>query len=360
MLSALKRRGWVLFLTVLVAIDFALLVASLRGATYTAESTAVVSGNSKEALNVVTPDQATGLATTYAALIPKDAAFLRSMATKLGTSVSEVQARLSVFNSPGTALLIIDYKGTSADNAIVGATTALDGIAGAHPVTPNIIPLSLGAVQAPTSATASRDVTVLVTMGGMLGIALGLLLIVTWERIDPRIDQPEDLSQEIGSPTSLVSEISESGAHALITRWTALGEPGPSRIGLVPVTADVQAELPRVVQRFGPFGGNRNGNGAEPPWADRTRNGTTDRQGLMKAAGTSTPMVIACEVPSADLTALKSIMDCDLVVLVARKGTPRAALREQLESLTVFGVTPKWAIFLSSRHPVAAAVPEAR
>jgi hypothetical protein len=31
---------------------------------------------------------------------------------------------------------------------------------------------------------------------------------------------------------------------------------------------------------------------------------------------------------------------------VARKGTPRAALRESLDSLTEFGVSPKWAIFL--------------
>ena len=60
------------------------------------------------------------------------------------------------------------------------------------------------------------------------------------------------------------------------------------------------------------------------------------------------PAVIACQVPSADLTALQSIMDCDLVVLVARSGTPRAALRELLDSLTEFGVSPKWAIFLGT------------
>jgi len=35
--------------------------------------------------------------------------------------------------------------------------------------------------------------------------------------------------------------------------------------------------------------------------------------------------------------------------LVARSGTPRAALRELLDSLTEFGVSPKWAIFLGPR-----------
>jgi hypothetical protein len=42
-------------------------------------------------------------------------------------------------------------------------------------------------------------------------------------------------------------------------------------------------------------------------------------------------------------------MDCDLVVLVARRGTPRVTLRELLDSLTEFGVSPKWAIFLGTR-----------
>jgi hypothetical protein len=42
-------------------------------------------------------------------------------------------------------------------------------------------------------------------------------------------------------------------------------------------------------------------------------------------------------------------MDCDLVVLVARRGTPRAALRESLDSLTEFGVSPQWAIFLGTK-----------
>ena len=355
MLRALWRRGWVLLVTVVVAGASASVVAHIRGTTYTAESTAVVATNSKAALNAVTPDQAVELATTYAVLIPSDAAFLQSMATTLGTSVSEVQRRLSVSNSPGTALLVIDYEGTTADNAIAGATAALDGIAGAHPVTPNITPLSLGVVQAPTTASASRGVT-LIVVGHIVGIALGLLLIVAWERVDPRIDRPEDLSQEIGSPTSPVSEISEAGANALIARWKALAEPGPSTIALVPVTADVQADLSRLALKFSQVSGN----GAEPPCWDRTHPRIDGREGLTQPNGNSTPMVIACEVPSADLTALQSIMDCDLVVLVARRGTPRATLRELLESLTEFGVSPKWAIFLDSRPTEAAAVPEGR
>jgi hypothetical protein len=40
-------------------------------------------------------------ATRVAYRIPKDTAILRRVATTLGTSASEVQERLSVFNTPG-------------------------------------------------------------------------------------------------------------------------------------------------------------------------------------------------------------------------------------------------------------------
>ena len=50
MLRALQRRGWVLLVTVVVAALCAYLVASKRGATYTAESTAVVAASQRHPL----------------------------------------------------------------------------------------------------------------------------------------------------------------------------------------------------------------------------------------------------------------------------------------------------------------------
>jgi capsular polysaccharide biosynthesis protein len=350
MLRVLRRRGWVLLAAIIVATLCAYVVASKRGETYTAESTAVVAATATPN-TVLTPDQSLTLAETYAVLIPKDTVILRAVATRLGTSVSDVQHRLSVFNTTGTALLQIDYRGTSGANSIAGATAALSAITGSYPVSPNIIPGSVGAVQAPTAASASKSVAVLVALGAILGIALGSLLMVVWERVDPRIDRLEDLSQEIGSPTSPVSAISQSGVNALVARWKALADVGPSRIALVPVTADVRQELPKVALRLSQVQVNGNqfqGNGV-PPWVGPTREDITGSEGLAQPIGNFNPAMVVCEVPSADLTALQSIMDCDLVVLVARRGTPRAALRESLDSLTEFGVAPRWAIFLGRR-----------
>jgi capsular polysaccharide biosynthesis protein len=348
MLRVLRRRGWVLLVAILVTTGCAYVVASKHGETYTAESTAVVAASPH---SLLTPDQANLLASTYAVLIPKDDAILRAVATRLGTSESDVQHRLSVFNTTGTALLVMDYRGTSTANSLAGAAGALKAIAGDYPVSPNIIPGSVGAVQVPAKASASKGVAVLVTLGVILGIALGLLLMVVWERVDPRIDRPEDLSQEAGSPTSPVSAISPSGVNALIARWKALTDREPARIALVPVTADVQTDLPKVASWLSQVqlnGSQAQQNGAVAPWWTRTGQHAAESEDLTQPVATGAPAVIACQVPSADLTALQSIMDCDLVVLVARRGTPRAALRESLDSLTEFGISPKWAIFLGT------------
>ena len=344
MLSVLRRRGWVLLASIVITTLCAFIVASKHGETYSAESTAVVGASP----NSLLPQQANTLAETYAVLIPKDTAILHSVATRLGTSPSEVQSRISAFNTTGTALLLIDYRGTSAANSVAGATAALAAISGPNPVSPNIIPGSVGAVQAPTKASASKGVAVFVALGAIIGLALGSLLMVVWERVDPRIDRPEDLSQEVGSPTSPVNAISESGANALLTRWKTLAEHWPSKIALVPVTPDVQADLAKVASRFNHVPGN----GAVAPWRIPTFvDVADDEDDAMRPHRVRIPTVIACEVPSADLTALQPIMECGLVVLVARRGTPRAALRDSLDSLTEFGVSPKWAIFLGPSAP---------
>jgi capsular polysaccharide biosynthesis protein len=359
MLRALRRRGWVLLLAVVIATGCAYIVASTSGETYTAESTAVVAASPN---SLLTPDQANTLASTYAVLIPKDTAVLRSVASRLGTSLADVKGRISVFNTTATALIAIDYRGTNAANSVAGATAALSAITGKHPASPNIIPGSVGAVQAPTTASASRNVATLVTLGAIIGVALGLLLMIMWERVDPRIDRPEDLSQEIGSPTSAITAISESGVYALISRWTALTEHGPSRIALVPVTADVQADLPKVARRFGQVqrsGSRVDGNHPVSALLTQTRDHVADGADLTQSLNGS-PTVIICDVPSGDLTTLQSIMDCDLVVLVARQGTPRSVLRTLLDSLAEFGVSPKWAIFLGETTAELQGAPEAR
>ena len=339
MLTAWRRRGWVLLVTVLLSSGAAFAVALVRGTTYTAESTAVVLDRSRQAVRVVTPDQANALAPTYASLLPQDSAFLRHLAVRLGTRPGTVRARISVTSTPGTALLVITYRHPTSGGAVAGARAALDAVVGPAPVTRNVLPRSVSAVREPTTATASTGPATLVGLGAIAGLALGLLLVLVWERVDPRIDRPEDLSDEVGSPTSPAEDLSEAGVRALLTRWQALADPGPRSVALVPATPEAQAGLAEVAGRL-------TWNGTHGTWPEdgRHRSGTNG----VRPTESARLEVVLCPLPSSGLTALRPIMECDLVVLVARQGTSRLALRDLISDLSEFGVSPRWAIFLGS------------
>ena len=251
-----------------------------------------------------------------------------------------------MFNTTGTALLVIDYRGTSAANSIAGATAALKAIAGAYPVSPNIIPGSVGAVQAPTTASCleRRDRP-------------------RGDRRDPRHRTRATADGRVGAGRSedRPTRGPESGGRvADLARQRDLRVRGECTD--CPVEG---ARRARAVKDRARPGDPRCANGS-PEGCAQVQPGPGERRGgalvgpdgrvtspraktSRSRSGSALPAVIACEVPSADLTALQSIMDCDLVVLVARRGTPRAALRELLDSLTEFGVSPKWAIFLGAR-----------
>src|SRR5207302_7330078 len=117
-------RGWVVLLATVITAVVAYVAASLRTPSYSAKGVAVVAAN-----RGLTPDQAIGLAVTDAALIPQDAAIVGSVARALHTTRDDARSRLSTANDPATAILRIDYRGTSASNAQAGATAVLRSIA---------------------------------------------------------------------------------------------------------------------------------------------------------------------------------------------------------------------------------------
>jgi hypothetical protein len=327
-LSVLRRRGWLLIAATVAVAGCAYLIASARGITHSAEGVAVVAANTR-----LTPDQANRLAVTYAVLIPKDEATAERVAGALGTTTTQVQRRLTVFNPPNTAVLQIDYDGTSARNARAGVAAVLLAISGASPASPNIAPRSVGVVRYPQRASSSSGVKTLVPIGLILGLALGALLLAAWERADPRIDDVDDLAGEAGCPASTLEAISDSGATALIARWAALGPRASARVALVPVTRGVERRLQEVARRLAR--GQPTGAGAEhrtrQPWAGDVS-------------------LILGSVPEGGFAGEMLAMNCDLTVLVVNKGTRRIVLRTALDVLSKFGIAPAWAIFITRRE----------
>jgi hypothetical protein len=245
---------------------------------------------------------------------------------------------MSASNDLNTALVRIDYRAASPERARAGAATVLNAIAGPHPVSGNIAPKSLSVVSEPNKVTSSRSVKALAAVGVILGLALGALLIFTWERMDPRIDDVNQLSSELGCPASSFEAISDPSTAALLERWKALARQPLARrpqlrVALVPVTARVERKL-RVV-------------------AEKLSRGLADRTDAVSRGGPACQLLESGVLGdgSADVGVA---MSSDVTIMVVERGTPRAAVHDAASVLHTFGIAPAWAILIGSgAHAVA-------
>jgi capsular polysaccharide biosynthesis protein len=313
----LRRRGWLLAVTTALVAVCAYLVGSMRPAVYSAEAVGVVSANAR-----LTPDQANQLAITYARLIPNDEAIAATAARSLRTAPSDVLRRLSVFNDLNTALLRIDYRAATPEGARAGAEAVLQAVTGGRPVSPNIAPNTIGVVAQPRRAASSRSVPALVAVGLILGLALGAVLIVAWERMDPRIDDLSQLSSELACPASSFQALSDPSTAALLERWKALSRQPLARrpqlrVALLPVTSRAEQHLHRVTEKLS--------------------------RGLADGAAC---MLLQSGVLTEGSADLGVVMSSDITVLVVERGAPRAAVRKTANMLHTFGIAPGWAILI--------------
>jgi capsular polysaccharide biosynthesis protein len=326
-LNMLRRRGWLLVVTTTIVAICAYLVGSARPATYSAEAVGVVPANVQ-----LTPDQANRLAVTYVGLIPNDQTIATAAARALRTTPADVMHRTSAFNDLNTALVRIDYRAASPDGARAGAATVLNAIAGPHPVSRNIAPKAISVVAEPAKVSSSRSVKTLAAVGVLLGLALGALLIFTWERMDPRIDDVRQLSSELGCPASSFEAISDPTTAALLERWKTLARQPLARqpqlrVALLPVSSSVEREL-RLV-------------------ADKLSRGLGDHTDATIRGGAGCVLLESGVVDEGSFDASVP-MSSDVTIMVVERGTPLVAVRDTARILHTFGIAPAWAILMGS------------
>ncbi len=125
LLRALRRRGWILVVSVAAVSALALLIASTRPGDYSAQTVLLVPSS----FGGQTPgnsDQATTLAGTYADLIGRDAALAGALGARLGIPTTSVGRHLRVHQHADSALLTVSYVGDYCDDARRGAAAGRD------------------------------------------------------------------------------------------------------------------------------------------------------------------------------------------------------------------------------------------
>jgi capsular polysaccharide biosynthesis protein len=324
-LAALGRRWWVVVLCVVVASAAAYGAGKLRTRSYEARAVLVVPAGAGPGK----ADEASRLATTYAALIPQDQRLLRYVGARFGLTAKQAGQHVSATTDTTTALVFVHYRAKRPDVARRGAMVIAGALTRPHPVTPNIAPNSLSIVHLPTHATTSHGIMTIVTLGAILGLFVGIILLVALERADPRVDDEHILSEHAGCPVTSVGKLSNEAAVAVVERWRQLSHAARPTIALVPISSRAERALPALA-----------------PFLDGVAD--PDRIHLL----TCPP------VRGADGAAATSLAEAEAMVLVARRGEAVSNLTSTLQTLLAFGAAPMWAL-LVAEPPTDAAAAEA-
>ena len=276
--------------------------------------------------------EASNLATSYADLIPADRAIAQSLARKIGRDPDVVESNISVTNDFNTTIVRLLFSDSYPAVALKGARFLAESVSGPAPVSAQIAPRSLTIVRLPSQVTSQAMGTKsVVVLGAILGALLGVVLLLAWERSDPRIDDLETLRAEIDCPTSSLEHASDESTAALLDRWIALAGAEPAHIALLPVSANAEPAAVRACHELA-----------------RVSSLTSRKVATAESSSPSlqeAPIVLGLGgIPGSDSAGEGLAIRSDVSVLVVTKGTRIAELRRTLSVLEQYGVAPVWAV----------------
>lgn len=316
--------------------------SAARKQSYTADALVVVPsgagprgpGNASEAIK---------LAVTYAVLIPEDDRILRRLAAELKTTSGEIARRLVVFHDADTSLLRLRFKGPTPRYAMAGATAAARAVTSPTPSSPSIAKRSIALVSLPRHAeSATSTPSTALAIGLVLGLALGLVAFVAWERSDPRITNVASLEAETGCPSSTMAQLSSESVRILLQRWEALGKGNkPTPIAILPVNEKLQPVAMAAARRLRDGGRDTSVavDVAEAEWSPASAPAVGDASVILRAGA----------APGSSSAGEAVALDSDVVVLVAAPGTSVADVRNVEGILRRLGIKPDWALLAPAR-----------
>jgi capsular polysaccharide biosynthesis protein len=354
------RRGPIVLLALVIGLVAATGISHLSGVKYQSNALIVVTGTPG------TADGANSLAATYAGFIPEDEVMQQALAKAIGITdpaeypsignrlvatvlnnsaiiklsftaptPQEAQSGLHVLVSDLTVGVLqwksaaaphgdcsVNYVGAKPQTRPAGASLARAAevqyycpLSGAIPLSPAqgyvvlVKDASAGARSTPGALKTGA-------LGGFLGLLLGFVVAVAWERSDRRVDDIDDVRAEVDCP-AWEGALTPAIAVSILAHWRqAVGEE-QIQVGIVKVGRYdhfVVAQLQRTIQQ------------AARNQAVVFRNIDLSGQSVLEGLDTKTPIVVLC----------------------VAQGTARAKLADIVRRLRELGHTPDWAFLVPS------------
>jgi capsular polysaccharide biosynthesis protein len=268
----LFRRGWALVIVTLLVTSAAVGVSGLKSASYSSDAILLVNPGATKT-SPGSSQEAQALAATYAGLIPSDNAVLSAVSAATGLTEAQVKNGTTVTVLNGTSLLDLRFSTTLPSTATVGVTAMSRAISGERPATSAIPAGTMTVIHgASTPVSHARKLVEVVVLGLMLGLVLGAVIVIIWDRADARFDRPGQVTGQLGIPARSLQHLNTDAATAMTERWRSLAmidEPTIALlsgvVGMQDSTEIVGRRLARVAPnahlRTGGAPGDENGDG---------------------------------------------------------------------------------------------------
>jgi capsular polysaccharide biosynthesis protein len=355
----LFRRAWVFIACVVLVMATTMVVSAKRTVTYGADSILLVNPGAS-AISPGSAVEAGTLAATYAGLIPADNAIIRYVASKTGLSFRQVQSDLGVTVENGTSLLDVNFTSASPSTSLIGANATAIAISGTSPVTPAIPAGTTVITKQATSATKhSTSSGIVLGLGAILGILLGSILVLAWERADPRFDRPAQVTEVLGLPTRLASELSDASIIAILRQWQSEPEAQPPRVAFLAGIPAISEPLGSLAARFA-AAGQRWGISVmvrtpeslqqQPEPSGKAGSTQSNRaKSPVPQAGTDVELLVGGMpgVEGGEVIAQQA----GITVLVFSREAKVRTVQRSAKVLGELGSTPSWALLTESRAP---------
>jgi hypothetical protein len=185
-------------------------------------------------------------------LIPRDDEVLNGAGGVLRIPPADVSSNLTVSTVSGTSLLRLRYKADSSAGAVTGATAVARAVL--NNATTTVPKGSVVLVALPRSTdvivSSSGGGTSTIALGLILGLALGVLLAVAWDRTDRRVDSSDQLGFILGTPGARTAQLTPARALALVQRWASMAPDTPVRVAVVAGAPGQGPETAQEAQRL--------------------------------------------------------------------------------------------------------------
>ena len=244
----LFRRGWLLVIVTLLVTITAFAVSSHKSATYSSDAILLVNPGATTT-SPGSSQEAQALASTYAGLIPSDNSVLTAVSAATGLTQAEVKSGTSVTVVNGTSLLDLKFTSARPSTTAAGVTAISRAISAEHPATTAIPAGTIAVVHgASPPVSHARSLAEVVVIGLLLGLLLGAVIAIIWERADARFDRPGQVAGQLGIPARSLRNLNVDSTSAMTDRWRSLAIIDKPTIALLSAVVGMQDTTESVGQ----------------------------------------------------------------------------------------------------------------